>query len=180
MNRRIAAALQRLVAIALLACAGAGIAMAERKTPQLEPGDGFVIARVTGKLMDRAWFEQVDGKNTFYVGRNDGPVLLRVKAGRYYLKKAKSKNSNVDIIGFPAPSDGRQTLDIKEGVVNCIGDWVLDWELRNKRPELAMDWLMNDATVDDIRERNDIDALSFYVVRVGQAPVKVDTTVALK
>src|SRR5690242_11626617 len=107
----------------VLVCFAAGTpSFAWQSGGGLQPGEAFVLLKVSGDVKG-ILFQRFQGEETFAVDRDTNGSVVRAKAGRYYLKNITPTHFGIKLTPYLEPSEPSQTVTIREGVVNYIGDW---------------------------------------------------------
>lgn len=146
----------------------------EGRSVVLEPDDAFVIVRASGDF-SVAWFANVNGKDTFMVDAGDGPKLVQVKAGWYYLKTARSIYQNFVPANFDAPTDTRKAMEVRAGAVTYLGDWTFNWIVHRgaNTSEFSPEYRLDKETIETARRKMHLETIPLFISRPGAAPVQV-------
>lgn len=166
----------KAISVSLLAVCGicliaAGTLLAKEQPTTLDAGEAYVIAKSSGPIRG-VWFRRVGGKESFVVRASAGPRLVRIKAGRYYMSRIESIYSNISLKPNPEPSP-EQALEVREGAITYIGDWIVDDEFSGSNVEYQPVVKYEGSTVTFIAERYELSGLRLFMARVGYPLAKM-------
>lgn len=172
MNHRLRSSAIRTCGLALCAfwfAAGSGSAAYAREQV-LAPGEAFVVVKLTGDVKSLV-FRRFQGQESFVVEERSRGQLIRVKPGRYYLQSVVSVYPGVSL-PHPEPPEPSQTVVIREGAVNYIGDWTLveDKAADGLYYDHALTFDLN--TVKAVVGKYRMPAYMLMVSKIGEAPIK--------
>jgi hypothetical protein len=146
---------------------------------KLKPGEAYVILKASGRILNIR-FQEFRGKDSFTGNYQSFGRLIKVKAGRYYLWRIQSAYENVSVPEYPEPTNVSDTLDIREGAVTYIGDWIITDEFKEKKFKYSVDVQYNGATVIAAVQENDVTGIDLLMSRLGKPVVKMQLGAAEK
>jgi hypothetical protein len=172
MNHRLRSSALRACGLTLcifLFAASSGSA-AQAREQVLARGEAFVVVKLTGDVKSLV-FRRFQGQETFVVEEQSRGQLIRVKPGRYFLQTVVSVYPGVSL-PHPEPPEPSQTVAIREGAVNYIGDWSLveDKAAEGIYYDHALTFNLN--TVKAVIGKYRMPTYALMVSKIGEAPIK--------
>jgi hypothetical protein len=137
----------------------------------LKSGEAFVIVKVTGDVKALS-FQRFQGEESFVASRNSRGVLLRVKPGRYYLKDVTPVHMGIRLPSNSEPSEPSQTVVVREGMVNYIGDWNIVEDPSESTIRYDYDLTFDLRTVKAIVKKHDLPKYALLVSKMGENPIQ--------
>lgn len=100
--------------------------------------------------------------------------MLRVKPGRYYLKSVTPVHMGITLPSNPEPREPSQTVAVREGMVNYIGDWHVSEDPNSSTIRYDYDLQFNLQTVRAIIAKHQLpkSKMTMLVSKTGEMPIE--------
>jgi hypothetical protein len=153
-------------------CLGTSRYSSATESPRdLGPGEAFVIVKVIGDVKSLT-FQRFQGANTFVADRHSGGRIIRVPAGRYYLKNVTPVHQTIRLVPNEEPAEPSQTIAVRAGFLNYIGDWkfIEDQNASDVRYNFELKFVLE--TVTTVVKKHSIPSYGLMVSKLGEPPIK--------